>query len=111
MKKKKSCQVSTGRAGWRRRYSHHQGGRGEGPLASSSYLLDLLALDDRVVPPYLLRPVLAVVEGAAVLVAVAMHGAEKALTPTREPCGTTHKRQCNAHIQQAWYSCLATLTS
>lgn len=68
-----------------------RGGRGEGPLASASYLLDLLALDDRIVPPYLLRPVLAVVKGAAVLVAVAMHGAEETLTPAREPCDTTPK--------------------
>lgn len=63
-----------------------RGGRGEGPLASASYLLDLLTLDDGVVPPYLFRPMLAVVKGAAVLVAVAVHGAEQPITPARESC-------------------------
>lgn len=62
-----------------------RGGSGGEWRGGGSYLLDLLADDDGVVPADLLRAHLPVVERAVVLVAVPVHRAEEAAASALEP--------------------------
>lgn len=56
-----------------------------GLLLVSSYFLDFFPLDYWVIPPDLLCSMFTIVKGAAVFVAVAMHGTEEAIAPACKP--------------------------